>query len=168
MVFSWRHLLITPAVLAITLGSPALLPAQRTATITEDEARSVAIAYDSLLALGDPVGIDDLLAPEFTREIITDGQDRSVVQSRHAFLASITGSLGETDVTLERKRGPIVVHIRPVTNEAEVEYTVTEQVVTAEGTGFVSTIESRLKLGIRGEEIQILTLENRNRFKSRD
>ncbi len=168
MVFSWRHRFITAALLAVALGSPALLWPQRTATITEDEARTIAVAFDSLLALGDPVGIDDLLAPEFTREIMTDGQERTVAQSRHAFLASITGSLGETDVTLERKRGPVVVHIRPVTNEAEVEYTVTEQVVTAEGTGFISTIESRLKLGIRGDGIQVLTLQNRNRFKSRE
>ncbi|MEO8199024.1 MAG: hypothetical protein ABI679_00750 [Gemmatimonadota bacterium] len=158
----------TLAPLLLSIGTPSCLAAQRTATISDAEATAIAVTYDSLLSLGDPVGLDDLLAPDFTRQVLTDGQAQPVTQTRHAFLASITGSLGESDVTLARKRSPLVVRVKPVENEAEVLYTVTEQAVTPEGTGYVSTIETVLKLGVRGEVILVISLENRNRFKSRD
>lgn len=167
MVSGWRGYFVISLLLG-TLGLPRVIMAQRTATITEEEAKAITSVFDSLLALGDPVGLDDILASDFTREVLNEGQERSVTQNRQAFLASITSSLSETDVTLGRKRSPLVVRIKPVANEAEVGYTVTQQAMTAEGTRFVTTIETLLKLGIRGDSIQVVSLQDRNRFKRQE
>ncbi len=142
--------------------------AQEAGVLTASTVHDLAMTYDSLLSLGDPVGLDDLLAPEFSREIVVEGKSDAVKQSRQAFLASITESLSETDIILTHKRSPFSIRFNAAGDEAEVEYTVTDHARTAEGTEYIATIGTLLRAGLRDGQPRILSIRNETRYKNRE
>jgi hypothetical protein len=156
--------------LAIVLGTlgAAKVHAQQDPELNAKTVTAVASEFDSLLALGDPVGLEDILATDFYREIVLEGQVTPVKQSRSAFLASITHSLSESDVSLGHKRSPFAIHFSPSGDDAEVQYTVVDQAVTPEGTNYIATIETVLHAAIRQGQVKVVSVQSQTGYKNKE